>query len=83
MTQTATITAITMGAEQADERADRYTGAADGAVSALVELGLRAAEQGDDAHADAQLFALPPAARAEYRILLAEARARRRAGAGY
>jgi hypothetical protein len=75
----AVITAIASGTDSDSEWENRYTGAADGAVSALVELGLRAAQEGDDAHADAQVFALPADARAEYRFLLQQVRARRTA----
>lgn len=72
-------TNVTLGREQKPEQ-DWYSGRADGSISALVESGLRAAEQGDDAHADAQVFALPPEARAEYRQLLAARRLRRAVG---
>lgn len=65
----AEITAITLGRERA-QQVHEYAGAADGAVSALIETGLRAAASGDHAHARAQVFALPPEARAEYRQLL-------------
>lgn len=50
-------------------------------VSALVESGLRAAEDGDDALADAQIFALPGSVRDDYRGLVAAARERRAAAA--
>lgn len=73
---------ITLGRERADLSAPapgRYDGPADGAVSALIETGLRAALAGDDAHADAQVFALPEAARAEYREMLQRARTQRAA----
>ena len=67
----AQITGITLGRERDQERPG-YSGQADGAVSALVETGLRSAQNGDRAHAYAQLFALPPEARAEYRALVDE-----------
>lgn len=65
----AQITGITLGRERDGATTD-YCGPADGAVSALVEIGLRAAQAGDSAHAYAQAFALPPGARAEYRDLI-------------
>src|SRR6185437_3176256 len=65
------ITGITLGRER-EQQAHEYAGPADGAVSALVENGLRAAQNGDHALARAQVFALPPEARAEYRQLLDE-----------
>lgn len=63
------ITGITLGREREQAPAD-YDAPADGAASALVEIGLRAAQNGDRALAFAQVFALPPHARAEYRELL-------------
>lgn len=67
----AEITGITLGRER-DQPSGQYDGPADGAASAHVEIGLRAAHNGDRALAYAQAFALPPAARAEYRELLAQ-----------
>jgi hypothetical protein len=67
----AEITGITLGRER-EQQVHEYGGPADGAVSALIETGLRAAQSGDQALARAQVFALPPEARAEYRQLLAE-----------
>ena len=73
MSETTEITGITLGREREErhEQGDtRYDGPPDGAASAHVEIGLRAAQNGDSALAYAQVFALPPAARAEYRDLL-------------
>jgi hypothetical protein len=67
---TAVITSVTFPYSQPPAGGDL-------AVSALVEVGLRAAASGDDALASAQIFALPPHVRAEYRELLAEERERR------
>lgn len=60
-----------------------YDGPADGAVSALVENGLRAAEKGDRAAALAQIFALPPEARPAYLEMLAAFAAERRGAPRY
>lgn len=65
------ITGITLGRER-EQPPTADEAPADGAVSALVEIGLRAAEQGDRALAYAQVFALPPHARAEYRELIGQ-----------
>lgn len=65
------ITGITLGRER-EQPPTADEAPADGAVSALVEIGLRAAEQGNRAHALAQAFALPPHARAEYRELIGQ-----------
>lgn len=67
----AEITGITLGRDRGGEQqVDEYDGPADGAASAHVEIGLRAAQAGDSALAYAQVFALPPGARAEYRDLI-------------
>lgn len=67
----AEITGITLGRERGrEQQIHEYDGPADGAASAHVEIGLRAAQNGDSALAYAQVFALPPGARAEYRDLI-------------
>lgn len=60
-------TSVILGREQAAQ----YTGPQDGEMSAKAEIGLRAAANGDHALALAQIFALPPDMRAEYRAMLA------------
>lgn len=60
-------TSVVLGREQAAQ----YTGPHDGEMSAKAEIGLRAAMNGDHALAFAQVFALPPDMRAEYRAMLA------------
>ncbi len=66
------ITGIMLGREREESRQSdvQYDGPADGAASAHVEIGLRAAQNGDSALAYAQVFALPAHARAEYRDLV-------------